>query len=216
MAVAPQLAILRGIRKNQRARYLTQRRAPLTDPDDPDDSMDDSEDDGLPPRPYVALQDHPGTKARVGGGAIPKEFDVTDKLRNQVKVMVTAGFPQRRMCLLMGISLRMLRRHFKRELETGADEIHVAVAGQMIRSALAGSIPAGRYILSSRFGWAEPTRVGNSPDADGGPEGGTNGSPAIGVGAAEAAALFQEVDAAIRAKSGGHHGAPEMAGDSEA
>ena len=102
-------------------------------------------------------------------------FQPTDEQRKNVEVMVGLGIPEDKVCLLVRdrrdtpISRNSLRKHFKKELETGATKLNAQVGNFMVVTIMGAKPPAGvtpirdervrgrlgELFLKSRLGWRE-------------------------------------------------------------
>jgi hypothetical protein len=102
-------------------------------------------------------------------------FQPTDEQRKNVEVMVGLGIPEGKICLLVRdrrdtpISRNSLRKHFKKELETGATKLNAQVGNFMVVTIMGAKPPAGvtpirdervrgrlgELFLKSRLGWRE-------------------------------------------------------------
>ena len=102
-------------------------------------------------------------------------FQPTDEQRKNVEVMVGLGIPEDKICLLVRdrrdtpISRNSLRKHFKKELETGATKLNAQVGNFMVVTIMGAKPPAGvtpirdervrgrlgELFLKSRLGWRE-------------------------------------------------------------
>jgi hypothetical protein len=85
----------------------------------------------------------------VAGRSGRKAIVTTPEQRNNVKVMVGLGIPQDKICLLVinqktgkPVDAKTLRKHFAREIATGATELHARM---------------GNFIVANIFGIAPPT-----------------------------------------------------------
>jgi hypothetical protein len=102
-------------------------------------------------------------------------FQPTDEQRKNVEVMVGLGVTEEKICLLVRdrrdkpISRNSLRKHFKKELETGATKLNAQVGNFMV-STIFGTKPPhgvtpirdervrgrlGELFLKARLGWRE-------------------------------------------------------------
>src|SRR6516162_8208371 len=76
-------------------------------------------------------------------------FQPTDEQRKNVEVMVGLGIPEDKICLLVRdrrdtpISRNSLRKHFKKELETGATKLNAQVGNFMVVTIMGAKPPAG-------------------------------------------------------------------------
>ena len=102
-------------------------------------------------------------------------FQPTDEQRKNVEVMVGLGIPEGKICLLVRdrrdtpISRNSLRKHFKKELETGATKLNAQVGNFMVVTIMGAKPPAGvtpirdervrgrlgELFLKLRLGWRE-------------------------------------------------------------
>ena len=119
-------------------------------------------------------------------------FQPTDEQRKNVEVMVGLGITEEKICLLVRdrrdkpISRNSLRKHFKKELETGATKLNAQVGNFMVSTIFGAKPPdgvtpirdervrgrLGELFLKARLGWREidlgpkeerrAERVGNS------------------------------------------------------
>ena len=69
---------------------------------------------------------------------------VTDKDRLTVKVMVAGGIEQTAIAGVLGIAPKTLRKHYRREIETGAAEIGAQVVASLITMAVGQKAAPGR------------------------------------------------------------------------
>ncbi len=97
----------------------------------------------------------------------------TDLTRNVVKVGLTCGLEFQQIAAQLGIDRKTLRVHYQSELETGKDDVHIRVAGNMIQTSLRSggkdSVAAGKFILERRFGWTAPRSQHEIMGPEGGP-----------------------------------------------
>jgi hypothetical protein len=113
-------------------------------------------------------------------------FQPTDEQRKNVEVMVGLGITEEKICLLVRdrrdkpISRNSLRKHFKKELETGATKLNAQLGNFMVSTIFGAKPPngatpirdervrgrLGELFLKARLGWREEgrraERVGNS------------------------------------------------------
>src|SRR5262249_48908677 len=102
-------------------------------------------------------------------------FRPTDEQRKNVEVMASLGIPEENICLVVRnrsdkpISRNSLRKHFKKELETGATKLNARV-GHFMVATIFGTRPPdgitpitdqrvrgrlGEVYLKARLGWRE-------------------------------------------------------------
>jgi hypothetical protein len=102
-------------------------------------------------------------------------FQPTDEQRKNVEVMVGLGITEEKICLCVRdrrdkpISRNSLRKHFKKELETGATKLNAQVGNFMVSTIFGAKPPAGvtpirdervrgrlgELFLKARLGWQE-------------------------------------------------------------
>jgi hypothetical protein len=81
---------------------------------------------------------------------------VTEKQRSQVWFMAAVGVPLGRIAQSMEIGLGTLQKHYRRELDLGADEANTNVAKSLYQKAIGGgpdAVPAAIFWLKSRCAW---------------------------------------------------------------
>jgi hypothetical protein len=111
------------------------------------------------------------------------EYEATDKDRLTVKVMVAGGIDQVAIAGVLGISKPTLRKHFRREIDTGMAEIGAQVVSSLITMAIGRparrateTIPAQAAVLpnfnaakwysQARMGWTETIKLDDGKPAD--------------------------------------------------
>ena len=102
-------------------------------------------------------------------------FQPTNEQRKNVEVMASLGIPEEKICLVVRnrsdkpISRNSLRKHFKKELETGATQLNARVGHFMVATILGARPPEGmtpitdervrgrlvELYLKARLGWRE-------------------------------------------------------------
>jgi hypothetical protein len=102
-------------------------------------------------------------------------FQPTDEQRKNVEVMVSVGITEENICLLVRdrrdkpICRNSLRKHFKKELETGATKLNAKVGHFMVATIFGTRAPdgftpikdervrgrLGELFLKARLGWRE-------------------------------------------------------------
>lgn len=86
-----------------------------------------------------------------------------EKDRQMVFVMASAGVEQKRIAAVLRINTQTLRKHFRRELDTGMDQANAMVVATMYRAATAAgkkeidraTVDAAKFWLMARMGWLE-------------------------------------------------------------
>ena len=84
-------------------------------------------------------------------------YEPTDKERAQVRTLTAMGIPHTDIAIVLQVSTPTLRRHFRRELDSGAIEANAKVAAALYRAATADrpSVVAQIFWLKVRAGWRE-------------------------------------------------------------
>lgn len=94
-------------------------------------------------------------------------YEPTDEHRKVVRVMVSAGVEQARICAVLGIDLKTLRKHFRREIDVAADEANATVVARLYKMTET-NIRAVEFWLTNRGkkdGWAHTQKVDVQADA---------------------------------------------------
>lgn len=103
---------------------------------------------------------------------MPREsYEPTDKDRKTVEAMAGYGIPQDEIALVLAICEPTLRKHFRRELDTGMVMANAKVAESLFKQATRDENPstsAAIFWLKARAGWRETTNVNHSGSIDGG------------------------------------------------
>jgi hypothetical protein len=79
-------------------------------------------------------------------------------LRRQVEAMAAYGVPEKDIACVIGIDPKTLRKHYRRELDTGAIKANSKIAESLYRKALgdgAQSVTAAIFWLKTRAQWKE-------------------------------------------------------------
>jgi hypothetical protein len=124
-----------------------------------------------------------------GGSQRAKTFVPTAELRNNVKILTALGIPQQQICLLVinpqigkPLDEKSLRKHFEREIETGATELFARMGNFIVANIFRMAPPAGTvaidnqhvrgslaiFFAKTRMGWKE-TVVKERANKDGKP-----------------------------------------------
>ena len=91
-------------------------------------------------------------------------YQPTEKDRLTVTVMVAGGIEQPAIAGVLGITPKTLRKHFRREIDTGAPSMHARVVASLFTMATTGkNVHAAKWITQALMGWSERVVV-----ADGG------------------------------------------------
>lgn len=84
-------------------------------------------------------------------------YKPSERDRQQVKAMTAMGLGQSDICLVIGLSEKTLRRHFRAELNTGAAEANAKVAQSLFKQATGDkpNVIAAIFWLKARAGWRD-------------------------------------------------------------
>jgi hypothetical protein len=83
----------------------------------------------------------------------------TAEQRKLVQTMAAAGIQSEAICLVMGVSGKTLRKHYRAELDTSLIRANAMVASSLYMKALKGNVVAQIFWLKTRAGWKEPERI---------------------------------------------------------
>jgi DNA-binding transcriptional regulator YdaS (Cro superfamily) len=83
-------------------------------------------------------------------------YEPNDKDRLTVKVMVAGGIEQAAIASLLGVAPKTLRKHFRREIDTGADEVAARMMSSVIAAATKGNVNAMKLWLEARVAGFAP------------------------------------------------------------
>jgi len=81
----------------------------------------------------------------------------TDMQRRLVQTLASQGIPQPKICRVLDISEKTLRRAYRRQLDVGAARLQAALVGHLLRFAAGDDDIALRaiiFLLRCRFGWS--------------------------------------------------------------
>lgn len=97
-------------------------------------------------------------------------FEPTDKERQLVESLSGFGLPHEDIALLVrdGIDDKTLRKHFRRELDTGMTKANAKVVESLYQQAVGGNVTAAIWWTKGRMGWRE-TSAHEHTGKDGGP-----------------------------------------------
>lgn len=82
-------------------------------------------------------------------------FNPTDKQRGIVKAFAAYGVQQDEIAKYLEIDPKTLRKHFRRELDTGSTEATSKVAQSLFSAATSGNVAAAIFWMKARAGWRE-------------------------------------------------------------
>lgn len=102
----------------------------------------------------------PIARARRPASSAPRSHDPSPQARSIVQLAMAAGFTQKQVAGLVGISVPTLRKHYRDELQAGRDMVNLKVVANLYQIAMQAedaeaAIAAGRFICSARLGWVE-------------------------------------------------------------
>ena len=93
-------------------------------------------------------------------------FKPTGTQRQMVEAMAACGIKESDIAVVVGITPKTLRRHFRSELDTGHIKATAKVAGNLFRIATGNgreAVTAAIFWLKTRAGWREPVREREYP-----------------------------------------------------
>ena len=90
--------------------------------------------------------------------------EVTDEMRTMVENMARIGVPQLRICEIVGMSAKTLRRHFRVELDYGSDLATSEVSATLFELAKGGNVAACIFWMKARAGWSEKLAIVDGED----------------------------------------------------
>lgn len=80
----------------------------------------------------------------------------TEKSRAEVSALCSFGITQDEISTYLDIDLKTLRKHYRRELDTGTTRANAAMAKRLFDAGIKdGSVPAMIFWLKTRAGWKE-------------------------------------------------------------
>lgn len=98
-----------------------------------------------------------------------KAHKPSEKERTEAQAYAAVGIPHDQIALLLGISPKTLRKHYRHELDLGKAKANAQVGKTLFKMATSGKNPAATiYWTKSQMGWSERYRIEHS-GPDGGP-----------------------------------------------
>jgi hypothetical protein len=89
-----------------------------------------------------------------------KSFEPTEQQRRMVESLAGLGMPHDSIARLVDIDAKTLRKHFRRELDCGADKANAQVLSTLHKMATSGKYPAmTTFWCKTRLGMREVSRV---------------------------------------------------------
>ena len=90
----------------------------------------------------------------------------TDKTRAEVSALTSFGITQDEISTYLDIDLKTLRKHYRRELDTGTTRANAAMAKRLFDAGVKdGSVPAMIFWLKTRARWRETDNNANGEAA---------------------------------------------------
>jgi hypothetical protein len=86
-------------------------------------------------------------------------FTPTDEQRGMVKAFAAYGVQQDEIAKYLEIDPKTLRKHFRRELDTGSIEATSKVAQSLYKAATSGNVGAAIFWMKARGGWREKHEI---------------------------------------------------------
>ena len=89
----------------------------------------------------------------------------TDKTRAEVSALTSFGITQDEISTYLDIDLKTLRKHYRRELDTGTTRANAAMAKRLFDAGVKdGSVPAMIFWLKTRARWRETDNLVSETD----------------------------------------------------
>jgi len=98
-----------------------------------------------------------GAKNNTHGGT--PAFVPTDIQREDVVMMSANGIKPMHQAESLGVSMKILNKYFKSELDYGKMRANTRVSGALYGKAMEGNVPAMIFWLKSQAGWREADRL---------------------------------------------------------
>ena len=98
---------------------------------------------------------------------MPKIHVPTEKTRAEVSALTSFGIVQDEISTYLDIDLKTLRKHYRRELDTGTTRANAAMAKRLFDAGIKdGSVPAMIFWLKTRARWRETDNLASESDSD--------------------------------------------------
>lgn len=98
-----------------------------------------------------------------------KAYQPSEASRKQVLALASFGVRQDQIALYLEVDAKTLRKHYRRELDTGHIQANAAVARRLYSAAVEeGNVAAMIFWLKAQAGWREKQELAVT-GADGGP-----------------------------------------------
>tara|TARA_S200002703_G_scaffold154491_1_gene157362 strand:+ start:626 stop:973 length:348 start_codon:yes stop_codon:yes gene_type:complete len=85
----------------------------------------------------------------------PAPYKPTDDQRKLVRNWSGLGFQQARIARKLDIDEKTLRKHYRDELDLGADDANAAIGASLFNKAKNGDTAAAIFWAKTRMGWSE-------------------------------------------------------------
>jgi hypothetical protein len=96
-----------------------------------------------------------------------KNFEPTEQLRRMVESLAGCGTRQDAIARITGIDAKTLRKHFRHELDCGADKANAQVANTLYKMATSGNcVAATIFWAKARNHWRETSRAQHRTDTE--------------------------------------------------
>jgi hypothetical protein len=86
------------------------------------------------------------------------EHEPTEQTRKLVESSSGLGLPHESIAVLVGIDDKTLRKHYRRELDTGKAKAHVKIAQTLYQKATAGDTTSLIWWTKSQMRWSETVK----------------------------------------------------------
>ena len=84
-----------------------------------------------------------------------KSHEPTAETRSNVKALASVGTTQEHIAIYLGIDVKTLRKHYRRELDTSLIIANSNVAKSLYKNANDGNVTAQIFWLKTKGGWSE-------------------------------------------------------------
>ena len=84
-----------------------------------------------------------------------KSHEPTTETRSNVKALASVGTTQEHIAIYLGIDVKTLRKHYRRELDTSLIIANSNVAKSLYKNANDGNVTAQIFWLKTKGGWSE-------------------------------------------------------------
>jgi hypothetical protein len=89
-----------------------------------------------------------------------KSFEPTEQQRRMVESLAGCGLPQESIARIVAIDAKTLRKHFRQELDCGADKANAQVAGALFKMATSCKcVLATIFWMKTRLKWKDSLQL---------------------------------------------------------